>query len=167
MFHNDPDYVDPYNGSTGGFYGVGFYGADEYGFGWGEPVNLNAYQNNPETVTLYWSIKPYDILIHDMTWEIQTDLVDTFDSADLITYQTHSGGIPVADFIYGCVHKGLSVPIYTRGQSVVKRMYWRVKGIYGSDFTMWRVGAFDIPAAIDVSKPPEGCSKPMLISPVC
>lgn len=151
MFYNDPNIVDPYSGITGSFYNVGFYGTDETGYGWGGPINLNAYQNNPDTVVLYWSFKPYSSIIHSMTWEIQTDLVDTFDSPDLLTYHTHAAGVAAENFISGCVHKGLPVAIYPREQGAAKRMYWRVKGINGTDFSRWSQSAFDIPGAIDVA----------------
>lgn len=170
MFYNDPyytdsitgktfGYVDPFNGEEGTFYGVGFYGADETGFGWGSPINPNAYQNNSDTVVLYWSFKPYAGLIHNMIWEVQTDLVETFDSSELETYYAGLDGVTgptgaTGQFISGCIHKGLVVPIislYPREQGQVKRVYWRVKGTYGNDMSDWMVSVFDIPSAIDVA----------------
>lgn len=130
------------------FYGGDYFaGTDEEGFAWGGPVNLNAYQNNADNVVLYWSFQPYNESINDMVWEIQTDTVDTFDSSDLHTY--YSDELSESEYISGCVHKGISIPIYPRLQDEIKSMYWRVRAWNAGDSSRWAEDVFSIPPAVD------------------
>ena len=143
-----------YNGATGisgttGFILGTFLGTDADGAEYGDIYNMNSYQNNPETVTLYWTFYPYGPIIHDMTWEVQADSVDTFDSDGLVSYYSHTGGVATDNFVSGIVHKGMAIPILSRDQSVDKSMYWRVCGTYGDAVSSWQSSVFIIPAAID------------------
>jgi hypothetical protein len=111
------------------------------------PVNLNSYQNVPDTVVNYWSLSPFSYLFYSLGWELQTDLVDTFDSSDLLIYQ--SDEISPTDYVTGYMHRGISVPIYPRLEGEARRMYWRVRATYGAEVSSWATSYFDLPAAIN------------------
>jgi hypothetical protein len=66
-------------------------GTDETGSAAGGPVALNSYQNDPDIIVNYWTMDPYSSLITDpnFMWELETDLVDTFDSTDHNLYISH------------------------------------------------------------------------------
>lgn len=123
-----------------------FYGADENNFSSSAPVNLTAYQNVDGAVVLYWSLDPIaGPLYHDIVWTVETDLVPTFDSPDLLTYtsDTHP------DYIAGCVNKGMAVPTYPRLQGESRTMYWRVQGALGEGETAIVSSTFEIASAVD------------------
>jgi len=77
-------------------YAEKFYGSDILGDPPGGPANLNAYQNNIDTVVLYWSLDPCSTAFHDFVWTVDVDTVDTFDSADKITYVTSDSKITLS-----------------------------------------------------------------------
>ena len=63
-----------------------FYGSAGFNSAPGGLANLNAYQNNIDTVVLYWTLSPCPATIGSFAWTVQTDTVDTFDSSNLRTY---------------------------------------------------------------------------------
>lgn len=67
-------------------YATTYYGSDEFGNPSGGPANLNAYQNNIETVVLYWTLEPASPSFNLFNWTVQTDMDPTFGSPQLITY---------------------------------------------------------------------------------
>ena len=56
----------------------------------GAPASLNAYQNIPTTIITYWSYAPFVSAVYGYQWEVQTDLVDTFDSGNLKDYSSYA-----------------------------------------------------------------------------
>ena len=129
--------------------GTGPIGLDESDLGIGVPTDLNSYQNLDGNVVLYWTFDPFVYSFYALSWELQTDIVDTFDSPSLLAYT--SGTMPAADYIAGCIHRGMVVPIYARAQDTSKRMYWRIRGVYDAVNSDWASGYYDIPPAVNVA----------------
>jgi len=137
-------------GTPGGFQGGGLLGGSPEGMPPGGPIELKAYQNSADRVILYWTHEPYTLLMLDpqFVWTVETDTVNTFDSADHITYTSDTVG---DDYLVGCLHVGMSVPLYTRNQGAIKIVYWRVQGTYGNFTTnLSAAQTYNIQEAIDV-----------------
>lgn len=115
--------------------------------GIGQPIGLNSYQNTDTDLIAYWSYSPFTTAFPILTWELQTDIVDTFDSPSLLTYS--SSTIATERYLVGCGHRGMVVPIYPRLQSETLRMYWRVRGTYEGQESEWGSGFYDVPSAVD------------------
>lgn len=125
-----------------------FFGSDENNNPAGGPYSLNAYQNSLDTVILYWTLFPMVSTFQDFSWTVETDLVSTFDSANLRTYTTDDNPSIV---ITGGIHSGMAVQAYPRTQVTNLTMYWRVKGTYGGVDTVWVSSAYNEFSAVDGS----------------
>lgn len=123
-----------------------FYGTQPDGEPSGAPVNLTAYQNVDGSVVLYWGYKPCAPSFSDFTWTVQTDLVPTFNSPDLLTYTS----VANPNFIQGYTHAGMSVSTYPREQGQTTLMYWQVNGTIGSATSQYVQSTFIIPEAINI-----------------
>lgn len=127
-------------------YTESFYGTGPNGEIPGGPADLRAYQNNADTIILYWGFDPVSPYLSSFTWTIDTDLVDTFDSSYFYSYTSTAN----PDFIDGGVHKGLAVPAYPRLQGESRRVYWRVSGERGGISTPFVSSYYDMPEAINI-----------------
>lgn len=97
-------------------YAENFYGSDEFGTAPGGPVNLSSYQNNIDTVVLYWTLAPFPppVSLSSFVWTVDTDLVDTFSSPDLRTYVTSDQNITLA----GALVTGNAISVTVDGFAV-------------------------------------------------
>ena len=130
------------------------------------PENLRSYQNDDTKVVLYWGlpIDVYDIGatgptgstgVDSYTWEITTDLVDTFDSTNKRTYYatgvtgaTGPGYIDPSLYIKGGSFRGISVDPYTKLEGQSLRMYWRVRATKTPNVWGWASDYYDIPESV-------------------
>ena len=115
----------------------------------GLPTDLNSYQNIGESVVAYWTFSPFVEGFYALNWEVETDLVDTFDSTD---YRLYSDTSTPDQYIAGCIHRGMVLPVEEswRIEGATSRLHWRVRAKYedigGPVYSDWVVSYYDIPA---------------------